>query len=477
MISQPPDKDQAHPGSFRDPSGFLFRREGVLYRQVNTVYRDNFDLFIRSGLYKALTDSGLLVRHEEVTAPPADPRTVYKIIRPEPVPFISYPYEWCFGQLKDAALTTLRIQKTALEHGMSLKDASAYNIQFLDGKPVLIDTLSFEKLRLKPWVAYRQFCQHFLGPLLLMARKDFRLGQLSKVFLDGIPLDLTSRLLPGSTRLRPGIATHIHLHAMSQRYFSTKTVRVKEREVRFVSLAGLVDSLESLVKKTGFRLKKTEWANYYRETNYSSEAFDHKKAVLDEFLDVMRPKRLWDLGANTGVFSRAAARRGIDTVAFDIDFVAVEMNYRECRAGNETRILPLVLDLANPSPSIGWVNRERESWLERGPVEAVFALALVHHLAISNNLPFSMIADLLGRTSTWLVIEFVPKNDSQVQRLLATREDVFPHYTQADFETAFRERFEILKAVPIRGSERILYLMKARIGPAVLSPFCFSSVP
>ena len=448
--------------SFRDPSGFLFVREKILYRQINHAYKEDYDLFLSSGLYRALTQAGLLVGHEEVLIPPADPGTAYKIIQPEPVPFISYPYEWCFGQLKDAALATLRIQKLALEHGMSLKDSSAYNIQFSQGRPVLIDTLSFEKLTMRPWVAYRQFCQHFLGPLLLMEHRDFRLNQLSRVFIDGIPLDLTSRLLPWSTRLKPSLTTHIHLHALSQKHFSTRTVQVREKRVSRTSLLGIADSLESAVMKLNFKLKKTEWANYYRETNYVPEAFEHKKQVLAEFLNLIRPKNLWDLGANTGIFSRLASERGIPTVSWDIDFVAVELNYRDCLANKDKLLLPLVLDLTNPSPAIGWENQERRSFLERGPADAVFALALLHHLAISNNLPFSRIAAFFRKICRALVIEFIPKSDSQVQRLLATREDIFSGYGQPEFEHEFSRFFSIQKAVPLKGSGRVLYWMQGR---------------
>jgi hypothetical protein len=462
MTSPPPPEDRPHPGSFRDPSGFLFRRAGILYRQVNSVYREHYDEFVGGGLYKALTDAGLMVLHEEVDIPPADPATAYRIIRPEPVPFISYPYEWCFGELRDAALATLRIQKMALERGLTLKDASAYNIQFLGGRPVLIDTLSFEKLRMKPWVAYRQFCQHFLAPLLLMARRDHRLGQLSRIFLDGVPLDLASLLLPRSTRLRPGIAMHIHFHAASQKHYATKAVTVKERPVSLVSLKGLTDSLERLVRKTEFRLTRTEWGDYYKETNYSDEAFEDKKRTVAEFLDLAKPGTVWDLGANTGVFSRLASGRGIPTVAFDIDPVAVELNYRAAVKAKEADILPLVLDLANPSPAIGWANAERDSWLARGPVDTILALALVHHLAISNNLPVAMIARTLRRACDRLIIEFVPKSDSQVRRLLQTREDVFPGYTQRAFEDEFARHFVVERSVPVKGSERTLYLMRSR---------------
>ena len=211
--------------SFRDPSGFLFTRQGVLYRQVNQLYRENYDRLMTSGLAEKLIRGGWLIPHTEVDAPPADASLAYKVIRPELLDFISYPYEWSFSQLQDAALNTLAIQKMALESGMALKDASAYNMQFHHGRAVLIDTLSFEVYREgEPWVAYRQFCQHFLAPLALMAYTDVRLSQLLRVYIDGIPLDLAARLLPGKTRWDLGLATHIHLHAAAQQRYSDKTI-------------------------------------------------------------------------------------------------------------------------------------------------------------------------------------------------------------------------------------------------------------
>ncbi|MCJ7513764.1 MAG: hypothetical protein MUO23_12440, partial [Anaerolineales bacterium] len=197
--------------SFRDPSGYLFERNGKLFRQVNRSYQADFDRLIASGLYAELTGVGLIIPHIESPAAPDEPGLAYRVIEPEPVPFISYPYEWSFGQLQTAALTTLSIQKRALSKGMSLKDSSAYNIQFHHGRPVLIDTLSFETYREgEPWDAYRQFCQHFLAPLALMAHTDIRLGQLLRVYIDGIPLDLASRLLPRKTRFSFSLLTHLH---------------------------------------------------------------------------------------------------------------------------------------------------------------------------------------------------------------------------------------------------------------------------
>ena len=453
----------ALPSSFRDPSGFLFRGEdGAIYRQVNLIYREDYDHLMSSGLYDSLVKEGLLIGHEEVDLEPPRPEIAYKVIKPEPIPFISYPYEWCFSQLKDAALLTLKAQRVALEFGMSLKDASAYNVQFVNGRPMLIDTLSFERHREgRPWVAYRQFCQHFLAPLALMAHRDARLSQLLRVYVDGVPLDLASSLLPLRTRLMPSLLFHIHLHARAQRRFAGRAVDVSGLRMGRLSLLGLIESLESAVRGLRWKPSGTEWAEYYEEAALRGGYLQHKSRLVAEFLDRIGPMDVWDLGANVGVFSRIASDRGIPTISFDADPAAVEKNYLECRRRGETRILPLVLDLTNPSPAIGWGNEERASLMERGPADAVMALALIHHLAISNNLPLDRIArffkDICRR---WLIVEFVPKEDPQARRLLASREDIFPGYNQRAFEEEFGRYFSIEDSSGIGDSQRTLYLMR-----------------
>ena len=229
-----------------------------------------------------------------------------------------------------------------------------------------------------------------------------------------------------------------------------------------MGLIGIVDSLQSALKKLRWHAGGTEWGEYYQDTNYSAEAFEHKRQIVAEFLDRVRPKNVWDIGANTGIFSRIASQRGIPTISFDIDPVAVERNYLECRQKGEIDILPLLLDLTNPSPSIGWANQERASLTDRGPADMVLALALVHHLAISNNVPLARIVEFLAGICHRLIIEFVPKSDSQVQRLLATREDIFSQYEQAAFERDFGQCFTIQHSARIRESERTLYLMEKR---------------
>lgn len=420
-----------------------------------------------SGLYKALVDANLLIPHEEADIGLAVSEDAYKIITPTQIPFISYPYEWCFSQLKDAALTTLGIQKRSLEFGMSLKDCSAYNIQFFRGKALLIDTLSFEGYREgEPWVAYRQFCQHFLGPLALMSYTDIRLNQLLRVYIDGVPLDLSSKLLPARTHLKLSLQSHIHMHAKYQRRYAGKGVGKagegvgkKGRRVSRLALLGIVDNLESSIKRLKWHPRGTEWGEYYDNTNYSSGSLEQKKELVSRFLDKTSARSVWDLGANTGLFSRIASSKGMQTISFDIDPACVEKNYLECVREGEHNIIPLLMDLTNPSSSIGWANEERMSFLERGPADTVLALALIHHLAISNNLPLPKIAGFFRDICRSLIIEFVPKEDSQVQRLLSTREDIFPDYTREGFERAFGVHFTIDEAVRGADTKRTLYLM------------------
>jgi len=453
-------------GSFRDPSGFVFKHDGKLYRQVNQKYQEEYNLLMSSGLYDQLNKSKTLVAHKEVdlTLSP-QPEIAYKVIQPETVEFISYPYEWCFNQLKDAAILTLAIARRALEFGMSLKDASAYNIQFHRGKPIFIDTLSFEKYEeCLPWVAYRQFCQHFLAPLALMAKKDIRLAQLMRLHIDGIPLDLASKLLPAITKLNFGLATHIHLHAKTQKRYENKEVSQEQVKGRISksALSSLLDSLLSTVRSLKVKTIQTEWADYYKDNNYTPASFEAKRQLVRSFIEKVEPKQVWDLGGNTGEFGRVASDLQISTVCFDIDPGAVQQNYDLVKKNKEKFMLPLRMDLTNPSSDLGWHNAERESMQARGPVDLVMALALIHHLAISNNVPLIDAARYFADLCENLIIEFVPKKDSQVKRLLASRADIFQGYTLEGFRDAFSLLFDIIAEEEIPGSERTLFLLKKK---------------
>jgi len=442
--------------SFRDPSGFVFRRDGVLYRQVNASYASDLKLLFGSGLHDALVADGLLIPAERLGPEFGSTPEAVDVLRPEVVPTVSYPYEWCFGALRDAALLTLEIARRALDKDMVLKDASAYNVQFRSGRPIFIDTLSFETYQEgEPWIAYRQFCGHFLAPLALMALVDVRLGSILRTNLDGIPLDLASYLLPGMTRLKPGLSMHLHMHGKVVNQAASENVR----KVSFskTSLLATLDSLRGTVEGLRWNPKGTQWAGYYDETNYSHASMTEKRRLVAQLLDGIAGT-CWDLGANTGEFSRIAAERGLDTVAWDIDPGAVERAYALHAPG----VLPLLQDLTNPSPGLGWASQERDSLDARGPADVVLALALVHHLALGNNVPLSDVAAYLARLGRHAIVEFVPKEDSQVRRLLASRRDVFPDYTREGFEAAFAPYFETEAREAIKGTARTLYRLRRR---------------
>ena len=449
--------------SYRDPSGFLFRRKGRLLRQVNLSYRSDYDHCKTSGLYDDLIQRGHLIPHQESSESFQERMGGYKVIVPEEVPFISYPYEWCFSQLKDASLLTLNILRVALRYGAFLKDASPFNVQFHRGKPIFIDSLSFRLYQEgEPWVAYRQFCEQFLAPLALVAFCHERLALLPLPFLDGIPLGLTSRILPLRARFNLGIFTHIVLHARSQWRFQGTSPRVLKGRFTKTAFLGLIDSLERTVRSLEWNLPQSTWLHYDDTKMYAQSATSEKEQFVRDTLGQRTFNSVWDLGANLGLFSKIPASEGIHTLAFDSEHAVVERLYRKCRGEGEENILPTVADIAAPSPSVGWQLRERMSLIERGPADLVLALALIHHLAIGRNVPLHSIAEFLSDIGRNLVIEFVPKEDPQIRRMLLVREDVFARYSLEEFERVFGRRFVIQRRTSLTGTDRILYSMKNR---------------
>lgn len=450
--------------SYKDPAGFVFVYNNEIYRQINLSGKDDYEYFKSSGLYSELLKKELIVEHEEIGLDIDVSSNFYKFIKPYQIDYITFPYEWSFSALKDAALLTLKIQKLALIHNMSLKDASAYNIQFVNGKPIFIDTLSFEKYQEnKPWKAYGQCCRHFLAPLALMSYVDISLNKLLIANIDGIPLDIVSKMLPLKSKLNFGILVHILLHSLSQKkYENTMQSESKQATMSLDSQIALLSSLEDTINSLHFPKIFTEWGNYYENTNYSKEAFDEKHVVVQSFIEKINPKTLCDLGANRGEFSRIASNMGVRTISVDIDPVAVEDNYLHMKKNNEKLILPIIQDFNNLSPAIGFMNDERKSFISRFKTDAVMALALIHHMAISNNLPFKNIANFFANLGEYLIIEFVPKEDSKVQILLSSREDIFSVYNQANFEKEFQEVYNILEAIKLKDSDRILYLMRRK---------------
>ena len=455
------------PASFRDPSGFVFRRDGILYRQVQPSAAADWEALRSTGLLQRLVADGLLIDHDETPITEAASPEAVAVIRPRLLDFISYPYELAFSQLKEAALLTLEIQSRAVDAGMRLKDASAYNVQFDSGRPILIDSLSFEVgAPTEPWPGYRQFCEHFVAPLALIAYRDARSGLMLRDFIDGIPLDLATRLLPGRTRLNFGLASHLHVHAGAQRRAAsaapaTDADRKPSRRISETGQRALLDSLRRTVE--GLRWNPSgHWAEYATTTSYTEAATASKATLVREMLDAVGGRSVWDLGANTGVYSTIATEAGYRVIAWDYDAGSVEAHWRRVRGADGPDILPLIGDLANPSPPIGWALEERASFLDRANADALLALALVHHLAIGNNVPLPAVAGLFARIAPYAIVEFVPKDDPMTRRLLAARRDIFDGYTIDGFRDAFSGPFEIVREVPITDSPRTLFLLRRR---------------
>jgi len=441
-------------GSFRDPKGYVLHHNKNVYRVINTSYQEEYDYCIKSGLYKKLIDEGLLLSFEESLDLEINSKDVYKIVKQEGINFISYPYEWSFDMIKDAAITTLKIQEISMEHRMSLKDASSYNIQFHKGKPIFIDITSFEMFEEKPWIAYRQFCEHFLGTLALMAKKDVRLSNMLVNYIDGIPLDIVSNIIPKTTFTNFGLTAHLHAHAKAQKKYEDK--KINKKKLGKLQLRGIIDSLRSTIKNLKLE-QKTEWADYYDDTNYTTEAEKNKLEIVKKFIDKTDTEIIVDFGSNDGKYSKIAAEKSL-VISIDIDPIAVNNNYKN----QNNNVIPIIGDLSNPSPSIGWNNLERPSLLKRIGKNTCMALALIHHLRITFGIPLSKQFELFSEISEYLIIEFIDKNDSQIIKLLQNREDVFDDFTEDSFIKIASENFEILENSSIKDSKRKIYLMKNR---------------
>lgn len=455
------------PASFRDPSGFVFYQKNEVFRVINSSYLPIYNQLNKSGLYQELIDNEYLLPFDEIN----DTAPAYinaKIIKPQQIPFISYPYEWSFGQLKQAAILTLKIQHMALKYGMQLKDASAYNIQFIGTKPILIDTLSFEPWNNTTlWIAYKQFCQHFLAPLVACAYCDPRIKSLFLNYIDGIPLELAKSVIPIKAYLKPSRFIHIWLHELYQKKSSSPLNITKTKNSQLFNKAsaaafGLVESLESSIKDLKKRQERSIWHAYYKGDSYQEGAFKEKSAIIDGLLTNIKPSSLWDLGANNGYFTEIASKHSKYSIAMDLDLTCIENLYQRMKKQNCLNILPLQMDLANPSPSIGWENKERKSLIERGPCDAVLALAVIHHLLVSSAIPLDKLVNFFWSICHHLIIEYIPPNDPKFLQISMTNPNEFSYFTEEKFSSEFYKKFSIESRFKIEGSSRVIYHFKKK---------------
>ena len=454
----------AHSSSFRDPSGYVYTEKGDIKRVIKPIYFKQYNALTDSGFYNTLFKNELLIPHQELTTTSEE-----IIIKAEKIPFITYPYEWSFNMYKEAALLTLKLQKYSLDNGFSLKDASAFNITFYKGKAIFIDTLSFDfYTENSPWRAYKQFITHFFGPLLLAHYHGADQLKLLSNFIDGIPVRTISSMLPFKTKLNPILYSNIHLLAkLEDKHNEDYEGETKEATLSKKGQLNIIETLYNYIKKLELK-EHSEWGNYYDKTNYTSDAFIKKSEIINNWMDAIRPERIIDIGGNDGTFVRKLNSNVKTALVCDIDNNAVDFNHKTMKLNKEQFMLPFVIDVLNPSAAIGLNNKERDSFLNRikslAP-DVTLALAVIHHMSLSGNVPFRESAKFFSSFSKHLIIEFPKREDSWVQRLLNNKADFknhFDFYNSNNFENSYSDYFEIVEKETILNSERVLYLLKKK---------------
>lgn len=458
---------RTEPGSFRDREGRVFYRDGEVFRALSERALGNWNALRGARFFEEAQRSGKIVATEEASLPGAElgpsAQDWVGALRHERIPFISYPYEWSFSMLRDAAALQLELLEAALRERFILKDASSYNLQWRGSQPVFIDVPSFEPLQPgETWVGYLQFCQLFLYPLLLAAYKDLPFHPFLRGSLDGISPESCDRILSSvRDRLRPGVFTHVYLQSRLQAMAadSRRSVRGELRSTKFSSeiLLANVRRLRRLVGRLRWHRQSSEWSDYMESHSYTREDHEAKKRFVAEVSGSRRRALVWDLGCNTGAFSLIAEADADYVVALDSDHLAVERLYLELRRRESHKILPLVGNLADPSPSLGWRLRERKALAERGRPQLVLFLALIHHLVIGANVPMEEVLDWLASLGSELVIEFVTKDDPMVRKLLLNKEDRYADYEEDRFRRALSERFRIERSESLSSGTRVLY--------------------
>jgi len=458
----------ADSGSFRDPWGLVFCKNGHIYRSIFEPGVKDFDQARHAGIYDKLIEAGYLIDHDQVDKVDSAPEgTIYCLKHPR-LPMISYPWEWCFSMLKKAALMHLEIMEMLLPKNFWLRDASAFNVQFDGSKLRLIDTLSIG-LRMpdSPWVAYGQFCSHFLAPLAMAAYCDIRTLSFWRNYIDGYPLDLVTKMLPFWRKYRPGLMMHLVMHARAQIMADRKENVGKDRSLKSVKvrdrgLLGLIRSLRRTIEGITWKRYSRIWEDYGDLRNYSDKDVSEKADFVKEVIHRIKPGIVWDLGANTGEFSIIAASQGAFVVSIDSDPACTEHLYRRSQQlEGHQRILPLTMDIANPSPGLGWNSKERLSLIERGPADLTLALALIHHLVFSSCIPIMHVARWLADLSTYLLVEFVPPSDPMVRKLSENRRGEHLPYSFEMFQSTF-ERFFFFEDKITLQNGRLIYLCKRR---------------
>jgi len=452
-------------GSFRDPCGHVYEKDGKIFRTVHDAGFENYVTVRDTGVIEALQKKHFLIAGDEcdpVSVGLSMPQVRHVLEHPR-IPFVSYPYEWSFSQLKQAALLHLDLHLSALEHNATLSDASAYNVQFKGAKPVFIDTLSlipYEEGTL--WAGHRQFCEQFLNPLLLRAHFGIPHNTWYRGAMEGISACDLSALLPWYKKISWNVFAYVVLAARLQdKAIASHSESVETAKKQSLSKAQLTGILKQLRRWIAGLLPKSQgatvWGNYVETHTYASEEEREKREFVARFVQQTQPSMLWDLGCNAGEYSQLSLESGADyVVGFDFDQRAIERAYARAQE-KDLAFLPLFLDASNPSGGQGWLGQERKSLTARSNANAVIALAFEHHLAIGRNIPLMQVVDWLIEQAPTGVIEFIEKTDPTIQQMLALREDVFADYSLETFTQALVSRARIVETKVVSKHGRRLF--------------------
>ncbi len=454
----------ADSGSFRDDAGRVFILNDRIFRTVMPSAKEDFDFVRSTGLVDELIANGDLIAESPVDREilgDAGRHASYVLEHPK-LPFVSYPYEWPFAALKAAALLHLNIHLAALDRGVTMTDATAYNIQFQGAQPVFIDGLSFRRyIDGEYWSAHRQFCDQFINPLLLTALLGVPHNAWYRGALEGLSSEVLNNLLPWHKKLSWNVFTQVSLQARFQRSSEKNEHKLQRAQSRKLPLGGFQQILIGLrnwiLKLEPKDQPTTLWAGYADDNSYAADEADTKREFVADFVRSVEPKMVWDLGCNTGDNANLAFKSGAQSVVgFDFDLSAVQTAFERSKT-QRLNFLPLVFDAVNPSPAQGWAQSERQGFMQRLGADALIALALIHHLVIAKNIPLDQTIEWLVSLAPHGVIEFVQKSDPMVQRLLRLRDDIFNDYDQDTFEQYLRRHAKIVKSINVSAHHRRLY--------------------
>ncbi len=470
--SPPPEASQLEPGSFRDPESRVFYAGEGVYRALSEEGLSDFKALRETKLFERFTGDGRLVATELLEGADAADGLLAKgsagILRHERIPFVSYPYEWPFSMLKDAALLQLDLNLAALEEDMILKDSTPYNVQFKGARPVFVDIGSFERLREgEPWVGYRQFCMLYLYPLLLQAVKGVAPHALLRGAIDGITPTQMRGMVSFRDRFRKGFYLNVFLHAKLEARHGDrgKEVKAEVRKAGFKKelIVANVARMRKLVKGLEWSPPEGVWVAYGERNSYTDEDARRKDEFVREMSTSQRWGLTWDIGANNGRYSRIAAEGSDYVLAVDADQGPVELFYRSMREEGDEKTLSLTMNLADPSPGLGWRGLERKSLPDRGAPDLVLALALIHHVAIAANVPVREFVTWLASLGTSLVIEFPTREDPMVRKLLGPkREGLHPDYERETFERELTGAFDVERRERLKSGTRLLYFARPK---------------